>query len=201
MTNWTPFVAGGKQEVKLNNSISELIVKTLGDDLLTFSGKSQGKKTEHIMDALSRLGREQGFKSMSNRISATAEKEGFKKAEWLYDLHWYEEKEPSCYRQTSLPLVVECEWEWIRKGDEDDDDFSAIKWDFQKLLVANADLRVMIFQQRIKKKNDELAKYFDETIDGYRNLVEGSKFLFIAFDKRGFHYKEKTKGTSDLAEC
>ena len=121
-------------------------------------------------------------------------KKGFKKAEWLYDLHWFEEKKKSHYQQTSLPLVVECEWDWLRKKDKSGDKYSAIKWDFQKLLVANADLRVLIFQLRDKDGQDlnkKLDEYFTETITGYRNLPVGSKFLFVAFDKDGFWYSEK----------
>lgn len=199
MTNWKKFVLGEKPEVELD-PISKLIVRKLGADLDGFLKKSQGEKTEHIMDALSQLGRKKGFKSMSNRISEKLEKEGwFKKAEWLYDLHWFKENKP--YGLTNLPLVVECEWDWIRDderkkkkktGGGEPDIFGAIKWDFQKLLVANADLRVMIFQERIKKDNDVLDKYFDDTIDGYINLVE-AKFLFIAFGKDGFWYSEKLK--------
>lgn len=122
----------------------------------------------------------------------------FRNAEWLYDLHWYEENRNSHYQITNLPLVVECEWEWKRKGDAANDLYSAVKWDFQKLLVTNADLRVMIFRKRPDKKhqeaNEHLDNYFDETIHGYRHLAPGSKFLFIAFDETGFRYNEKSKG-------
>lgn len=139
---------------------------------------------------------------MSHGISDDLKNEGFKKAEWLYDLHWYQEIEPTCYRMTRLPLVVESEWDWIRDaerekkttiGEGTPDVFGEIKWDFQKLLVANADLRLMIFQERIEMSSDELDDYFDETIDGYKHLEDGSKFLFIAFDKKGFNYTQKIK--------
>ena len=92
--------------------------------------------------------------------------------------------------------MVECEWDWLRADDESGDEFSAIKWDFQKLLVANADLRVMIFKPRIRKGkslNEKLDQYFTETISGYRNLPSGSKFLFIAFSNDGFWYSQKVK--------
>lgn len=201
MTNWQTFVPGNKPEVKLDH-ISKLIVEKLGADLPVFFKESQSGKTEHIMDALSQLGREQGYKSMSSRISVKLAKEGwFKKAEWLYDFHWYKENQP--YGMTNLPLVVECEWDWIRDeerkkkeklGGGKPDIFGAIKWDFQKLLVANANLRVLIFQRRIKKNNDELDTYFDATIRGCKNLEKGSKFLFIRFGKNEFQYTPKTKG-------
>jgi len=97
-------------------------------------------------------------------------------------------------------LVVECEWAYTRtaerKKSKTPDGFGDIKWDFQKLLVANADLRVLIFKWRDKdtdKARKKLDEYFTKTIVGYRNLPLGSKFLFIAFDKDGFWYSEKLK--------
>jgi len=204
MTGWKTFVAGKSQEVKLDDPISELIVKRLGADLpILFLNKSPQEKTEYVMNALSRLGKEQGFRSMAKGISDDLKNEGFKKAEWLYDLHWYQEIEPTCYRMIRLPLVVESEWDWIRDaerkkkvaiGEGTPDVFGEIKWDFQKLLVANAELRLMIFQERIEISSDVLNTYFRETIDGYKNLEDGSKFLFIAFEKNGFNYTEKIKG-------
>jgi hypothetical protein len=170
------------------------------------------------MDSLTILGKDglpdgREYKVMSNKISPylrqgyTGPKQSaifpsryrgqFKPAEWLYDLHWYEEI--ASYQMTSLPLVVECEWEYKREGDEDEDDYSAVKWDFQKLLVANACLRLMIFRKRTRftKGNEHqdllTNNYFEDSINGYSNLSGCSKFLFIAFDEktRALHYAEK----------
>lgn len=207
MKKWKRFEAVRNNEINLNSSVSAQIINALGENLPTsFLKKSPAKRTKHIMDTLSFLGRRLKFKSMSHGISKRLVKKGFKRSEWLYDLHWYEERKRKKYRQTSLPLAVECEWNWIReaerkkelakKNPKKPDCYGAIKWDFQKLLVANADLRVMIFQFRVKdggKLNRKLDEYFTETISGYRNLPPGSKFLFVAFDNSGFFYSEKSR--------
>jgi hypothetical protein len=204
MTNWQEYKGmGGKFE--LADPIAVKIVERLGVKLKEFFKDTQGGRTIRVMDALSDLGKEMGFSSMANRISLGKQQpQGeFKKAEWLYDLHWYEEILPSRYEQTSMILTVECEWGYKRKDDENDDDYSAVKWDFQKLLVTNADLRLLIFKKRIgrgdektEQTNEALDKYFTRTIQGYRNLADGSKFLFIAFcdkAKDRFQYTLKTK--------
>ncbi len=202
MRNWETFVAGGKQAVKLNDPISKLIVRTLGADLGGFFAKTDAGKTRHIMDALSLLGDSglnQQFKVLSNKFTLGLKpKNGdFLRKEWLYDLHWF--TDPGGYKLTRLPLVVECEWQWIRKDDTNvpKDRYGEVKWDFQKLLVANAELRLMIFRQRPSKNNrevnEDLDVYFDNVIDGYTHLMAGSKFLFIAFDKDGFRYTQKVK--------
>jgi len=99
------------------------------------------------------------------------------------------------YLPKTLPLVAECEWDPIRTEDGGVP-YGGVKFDFQKLLVANAELRLMIF---ILRKNDnicDLDNYFDKAIKSCKHLAQNSKFLFIAFDKRipGFHYVEKSKG-------
>lgn len=117
----------------------------------------------------------------------------FKNSEWLFDLHWYVEgKNP--YTTTRLPLVMESEWQQKRKGDRKVA-FSGIKYDFQKLLVSNAEFRVMVF--KIKNLNDFnfLTEYFEDNISNYEQLLKDSKFLFIAFyDKeKTFYYTEIVK--------
>ena len=213
MKNWQRFEAGQHNEINRVDSVSAKIVDALGTNLhIEFLKETHRERTKIIMDALSQLGREQGFKSMSHGITISKaerkrgyNKRGFKYGEWLFDLHWYEERKRRKYQQTSLPLVVECEWNWIREAERtkeqkktkpNTDKYGAIKWDFQKLLVANADLRVMIFQWRVKdgkKLNWRLDKYLTKTICGYRNLPPGSKFLFVALGNDGFWYSQKIK--------
>ncbi len=109
--------------------------------------------------------------------------------EWLYDIHWYldegdgkGEKEINNdhpkkypvdqYCPTGFPLAVECEWKEIE---------AEIKFDFQKLLFCNADLRLMIFRRREFKNIGSLSEYFIRAIEKYPKLCRGSRFAFVVF--------------------
>ena len=94
---------------------------------------------------------------------------------------WYTRAPDDRYVITSCPLIAECEWKSKRKKDSPTP-YSGIKYDFQKLLLANASLRLMILQKKSTHRLEELYDYFD-------------RFLFIAFDAdmHGFHYLEKSK--------
>jgi hypothetical protein len=96
------------------------------------------------------------------------------------------------YLPTRLPLVAEIEWR--PKRDEDSIvPNSGYKFDFQKLLVANADLRVMVFIIKNEGEIKGLDDYFHKAIKSYTNLADNSQFLFIAFDEEteGFYYAQK----------
>lgn len=203
MITWTTYT-NATPTIKLNDLISRYIIKEFGSCLTSFFSydtKKRPQRTTLIKDTLSVLGDKKlkgkpTFKVYSHGLSHHLRQINggkYKNTEWLYDLHWYTEaNEP--YLPTGLPLVVECEWNPKRKGDRKIP-YSGIKYDFQKLLVANADLRMMIFI--IKQDNDilELDIYFDKAISNYKHLEKNSKFLFVAFDERinGFHYTEKLK--------
>jgi hypothetical protein len=203
MTSWTKYTTDNP-EVKLTDLTSIYIVEALGQiltDFFSYKAKKRPLRTTLVKDTLTELGDKEltgkpSYKVYSHGLSIHLRQSNggkYKNTEWLYDLHWYtESSEP--YLPKSLPLVVECEWNPKRKGDREVP-YSGIKYDFQKLLVTNADLRLMIFI--IKKDNEivELDKYFNKAINNYIHLVPGSKFLFIAFDERleGFHYTYKQK--------
>jgi hypothetical protein len=97
------------------------------------------------------------------------------------------------YVPTSLSLVAE--FEWRPKREEDSIvPYSGFKFDFQKLLVANADLKLMVFRTKANDESfSELDDYFEKAISSYTNLKPGSRFLFIAVVKGedGFFYDEK----------
>lgn len=75
---------------------------------------------------------------------------------------------------------MECEWNPRRKGDSKVP-YSGIKYDFQKLIVSNAGLRLMIFKIKKLSNLDELGRYFQNNITNYTQLPLKSAFLFIAF--------------------
>jgi hypothetical protein len=201
MTPW-PTYTKNSTIVKTTDPISELIINTLGSKLGEFYSDSKHPRkvrTRLIKIELAKLGHlnldvKPPYKVYCNGL---VNEQGiligeFSNKEWLFDLQWYTENGP--YLPASLPLVVECEWKTKKKADSKTPS-SGIKYDFQKLLVANADLRLMIFIIKNDIQLSELDQYFELAIKGYRNLPPHAKFLFVAFDKKEekLHYCEKIK--------
>lgn len=182
---------------KIENILVNQIIEKLGENVLSsfYSNlnpiKKNGKRTSKLFEELTLLGDGKGYKVNSHSLSKEFKNEHpqFVNREWLYDLLWYTEGDPYCPKE--FPLVVECEWQKRRKGDKTKDKLSDIKYDFQKLLLANTKLKVMIFQTTdLDKELEELSQYFDKAIETYESKEKGH-FLFIAFcnKKKSFYYK------------
>lgn len=157
-----------------------LIIKKSHDDL-----KNEYKKA--INDYIDRKREEFGFNAHV-----------FKNSEWLYDLHWYKDNPNTDYMTKALPLVAEFELGNRREldnGKSCKQPYSAVRFDFQKLLVANADIRLMVFQvanfeRDIIESEKGLNIYFDNAIKGYDNLKGKYNFLFACYSKNDFHYTQ-----------
>lgn len=154
MKNWLTFTEESPK-IKVKDLISKYIIQEFGSFLKSFSKydtRIRPQRTRLVKDTLTLLSdRELPGKpsylvcshGLSDHLRQTNGGK-YKNSEWLYDLHWYTEgNEP--YSPTSLPLVVECEWNPKKRGEKKKIPYSGIKYDFQKLLIANADLRLMIF--------------------------------------------------------
>ncbi len=162
--------------------IQTLAIKT--QKFFNFSVQKRSQRTRLIKVELIKLGHELGFRVYANGLIDTdleEVKHNFVNREWLYDLHWYTDVKD--YMPNSLPLVMECEWDNKRPKDKSNSSYSAVKFDFQKLIVSNASLRLMIFGARQNELN-QLGEYFEEAINSYENLLPNSKFLFVSFDNR-----------------
>ena len=199
MNIWTEYQSGSNG-IKVKEKLSKVIITELAKDLdkfFLFDDKVRPQRTRFIKDKLALLGHDKfKYKVYANGLSPQLTQLNggtFKNSEWLYDLHWYVEGKNQ-YTTTRLPLVMECEWQQKRKGDRKVD-FSGIKYDFQKLLVANAEFRLMIFKVLRPTDFDHLTEYFEDNINNYQHLPSGSKFLFIAFYDKGrtFYYRELFK--------
>ena len=108
--------------------------------------------TRKVKKVIGRIGRENGF-----TVSAS----GFKgkcDPEWLYDLVWY--RNNTNERLEALPLILECEW--IESKD-------SIRWDFERLLIANAPLKVMVFQCRGERKMEDLFKMLKDSVNEFKH--------------------------------
>ena len=140
-------------------------------DSLTLTGRDRGRNlTKAVKTKLCERGRELGC-----QVSASIK--DFGKKEWLYDVIWTEYSqgyEPSTQNQLiAVHLVAECEW----------GDFTDIKKDFEKLLLARATLRLMIYDGNRDPGSlaiaDQLAKY----VAGFRDTVDPDAWLFAALER------------------
>lgn len=202
MENWFSYKDG--DNINVDNILAREIIETLAKDVLNkfYSSENPIKKlkerTTKLFEALTLLGDKKGYKVYSHSLSHNFRKQHknkeskFINREWLYDLLWYEEK--NGYLPTDFPLIVESEWQKKRKEDRNGDRYSAIKYDFQKLLLANTGLRLMIFKISNEEELKLLSKYFNDAINIYTPLKKGN-FLFIAFhdNEKCFHYWYKEK--------
>src|SRR5947209_19697436 len=115
----------------------------------------------------------------------------FRNKEWLFDIHWYNDDAHYCPRV--LKLVAESELGKYRNKDGSKKPYPAVKFDFQKLLIANAELRLLVFRVTHADKliNSEygLSTYFEKAIEAYQCLESESKFLFVCFIKNDVFYR------------
>jgi hypothetical protein len=98
-------------------------------------------------------------------------------AEWLFDLCWYEGPYHSF---TSLPLVVESEWK-NRRDDDPERYYGHILYDFQKLMVARADHRVMVFEQPDQAAFDRVVERLTNCISAFKRNADGDRYLFACW--------------------
>lgn len=99
--------------------------------------------------------------------------------EWLYDVSCLEYKDDPedgldrCYHRLlkRIVMVAECEW-----GDQ-----GRIFDDFEKLLLARADLRVMLFEGNTLAKLEDRFQPFLRYIAAYRDARIGDTWLLAAF--------------------
>lgn len=192
--------------IALENDIAKSIIEAVGGIDQAFYNSKRREKTTMVMERLSQLGDNKGHKVYSHSLSeGFRQKSGdiFVNREWLYDLVWYEDDQNKFYTIKKTLLTAESEWAYKRPKDKIDNKYGAIKYDFQKLLLSNAELKLMIFRvsgktkQDIKQKLIDLYNYFNNAIDKYEQMESG-EFLFIAFcDKeKSFYYWYRSKLSS-----
>ena len=189
-----------KVEVKLPESSKKAkdIIEKIKDNWKgTFldGGKiiKEGLRTEKLFDLLTELGDEKGYKVYSHGLSDSFlekhKNNHFVNREWLFDLCWYQEEEGG-YFLKKMVLAVESEWSkrrYISKEDKNrgctdtKDKYGAIKYDFQKLLIPNTGMCLMVFEAN-EEDRKELSNYFEKACSIYDGNIP--EILFIAFSKQ-----------------
>ena len=97
--------------------------------------------------------------------------------QWLYDLVWYRNDDGRLKR---VGLVLESEW---------DRHWGGIKYDFEKLLVAKAPLKVMVFDGT-QEGVPELWELMEGSIRSYEAVPTGERYILAGWDDdTGFAFK------------
>ena len=98
--------------------------------------------------------------------------------EWLYDVIW---RKMSGNKFLDVGLVLESEWEP-----------SGIEEDFQKLLLARAELRCMIFYSASKQSAKREIEDLINQVGEFSGSQSGDKYLFCAWlaDEKRFHFRD-----------
>ncbi len=99
--------------------------------------------------------------------------------EWLYDVVWLRYEKG---RAIDSYLVAESEWDSTERE---------INRDFQKLLIAKADLRVMVCNPMNKRTADETINDFVHQIRTYRKSSYGDRYLFAIWTKEEDNFNTK----------
>jgi hypothetical protein len=124
-------------------------------------GEKNRKWTNAIKNAVGDVGQRHQY------VVYASECKFRRNGEWMFDLTWSKESRKNGYK-FRLPLVLESEW-----------DPKDIRWDFSKLLVARADLRVMVFWGHTKEKAENMLDDMLEQIGKYEGSAIGDRYMFI----------------------
>lgn len=141
------------------------IIMEIGQQGIREGWKSDRIWTEAIKKRIGILGKEKGFYICSSGWS-TPDGQG----EWLYDLVWLQNEGNYMVR---VPLVLECEWGI---------DIKNIEEDFCKLLVARAEHRIMIFQQKTQGDVNRILDRLDSAIKKFQHTTPRDRYLLIGLD-------------------
>ncbi|MDE2807158.1 MAG: hypothetical protein OXN90_01950, partial [Gemmatimonadota bacterium] len=124
---------------------------------------TQEQWTEKVLITLCRLGKKEfGYKARATGVPAEY-RDG---KEFLYDASWHETD--NCCRIISLPMVAESEW----------DNPKEVDYDFQKLLLARAKVRVMVYWKLKRENQDETCNRLCKHVETFKG-TEGDTYLLI----------------------
>lgn len=148
-------------------------VRTGLDSLTLAAQGSTTHWTKAIKAELCNRGRALGCRARASGVGFSRE---FGR-EWLYDVTWTEYNrgyEPGAQNQLfAVHLVAECEL----------GNFAEIKEDFEKLLLARATLRLMIYHGNQDPGSDAIADQLAEYVTSFRDTNAPDAWLFASLER------------------
>jgi hypothetical protein len=176
---------------EMKEAIKHEIVEAAGR-LIDFSA-SDSKWTREILVSLGRLGKREDLDYFvcSHGFGHAAWSEGKDCGEWLHDQTWLDYNWDITPRQLKR-MVMALESEWGNAGD--------ILDDFEKLLVARADLRVMIFQADDADALSEIFRQLTEAERRCETRVAGDNYLLCGYDNQRCRFDFREIGLARQGE-
>jgi len=126
--------------------------------------------SKHLKEYIGSLGEKHGWD-----ICASGCKGRFDNG-WLYDLIWYHE-DPDTHL-AEVYLVLESEWRTPQ---------SDIKYDFEKLLLAKATLKVMVFQGNDRNISG-LFNFLERGISAFQKRSADETYILAAFNNSTYAF-------------
>lgn len=146
------------------------IIMNLDRINVDLEGKSRTAWTTRIKNDLFEIGKRKGYGTCASGIECDT-------GEYLFDLILYKKSE--LIELESIELAMECEWNHA---------FTSIFYDFEKLLMTNARLRLFVCQAS-QEDIGKLESKFKSYIDNYTLLERGSAFLIAIWNNSEVKFK------------
>ena len=132
--------------------------------------KTPREWTTQIKDAMGSLGTTHGWDVCTSGFTDRFD------CEWLFDLTWYRNDADGYLSETYL--VLESEWNGA---------YADIKYDFEKLLVAKATLKVMVFQG-FDFNLSELFTSLERGIRAFQKKSSDEIYILAAFNNSTYAF-------------
>ena len=143
------------------------------DNLQVGAAESNVVWTKAIKTELCRIGRSCKFRCKVGAHAREVPKSNRDYGEWLYDVTWLEYDGDGCV--TDAHLVAECEW---GSGTDIDEDF-------QKLLLARATVRLMIFDGNYERGSPKIADHLACQVRRFNRSRNEDAWLLAAWERTG----------------
>lgn len=145
---------------EIERQIIQILESTISED---WQGWGEKDRTEYIKKNIGSIGQQYKEEGWSVWAGGCTYREH---GEWLFDMTWLQYSDKFLL---SVPLVLESEWE--RSIDD-------IMDDFQKMLLAKADHRVMIFRAKTEKKGIDIIEELIKQVETFHHTEPCDRYLF-----------------------
>lgn len=161
---------------QLEQQVREALVK-FNEQAIANSLNGDPDWTLKIATCMANLGREHGYKVCVSGLIGDDR-------EWLYDMVWYTEvgEKREDVRLRSVPFIMECEWSLSTER---------IAEDFEKLLLANSYLRLMVCKMS-QESRVSMASYFEDSLKGFEQGRDGDRVLIAILDPKTYCFEFET---------